>query len=266
MTEHDFEVRLRAGLLAVAGEPVPATLRARVSAIPDTIPASQGRRQATGRGFPALLRFAPPALATVALVIVTLMGIGLLVRPSDVGPPPATGSPGASEAAATDGERINGWPTIFGNRAGVYSWDGFSCGPWNSGQCHVGFMHNDYSGSGDVEILIGEVPAGVVTGEGATAVTVAGYEGSHRLLEAGEWWPSEIGMRSGTIDGRGELWIVAIEGKTVAIELSASRGTSAVDLAEAHAIIESMRTEPRDNNHLGFRLIFTLTTDDWTSA
>ena len=42
-------------------------------------------------------------------------------------------------------------------------------------------------------------------------------------------------------------------------------GASKADLAEAHAIIESMRTEPQ-NNRLGFMLLFTLATDDWDSG
>ena len=82
---------------------------------------------------------------------------------------------------------------------------------------------------------------------GATAVTVAGHEGTYRR-----------------IDGR-EQWTVVIEGKTIAIVLEARPGTSAADLADAHAIIDSMRTEPQDN-YLGFRLVFTLGTNDWDSG
>ena len=67
------------------------------------------------------------------------------------------------------------------------------------------------------------------------------------------------------ISARLEQWIVAIEGTTVAIKLESRPGVSKADLAEAHAIIESMRTEPRDND-LGFMLVFTLATDDWDSG
>jgi hypothetical protein len=52
---------------------------------------------------------------------------------------------------------------------------------------------------------------------------------------------------------------------TIAIRLTARPSTNQTDLAEAHAIIESMRTEARDND-LGSRLIFALTTDDWDSG
>lgn len=46
------------------------------------------------------------------------------------------------------------------------------------------------------------------------------------------------------------------------MRLTADPGASEASLAEAHAIIDSMRMEPWDNR-LGFRLVFTITTDDW---
>ena len=45
----------------------------------------------------------------------------------------------------------------------------------------------------------------------------------------------------------------------------AEPGTSEADLAEAHAIIDSMRTEANDSRY-GFRLVFTITTNDWDSG
>ena len=66
------------------------------------------------------------------------------------------------------------------------------------------------------------------------------------------------------IDARREEWIVDIDGTTIAIRLKAKPGTSEADLAEAYAIVGSMRTEPQ-NNDMGFELIFTLTTNDWDS-
>jgi hypothetical protein len=142
------------------------------------------------------------------------------------------------------GEVVRGWPDTSENAAGVYSWDGSSC---SSTYCGMGFMHNGY-GSGDVEIHVRVFPGGPNTDDGATGVTVAGHDGIHRR-----------------IDARVEEWIVDIEGTTIAIRLEARPGTSPTDLAEAHAIVASMRTEPRDNA-LGFRLVFTLTTNDWDSG
>jgi hypothetical protein len=111
-------------------------------------------------------------------------------------------------------------------------------------------MHNGY-GSGDVEIRFFHfdyVPKGTFSDGGATPVTVAGHDGIYRR-----------------IDAQREEWVVDIEGTTIAIRLTARPGTSQADLDEAHAIIDSIRTEPKDN-HLGFRLVFRITTDDWDSG
>ena len=150
--------------------------------------------------------------------------------------------------APDDATKVRGWPDTTKNSPGVYSWDGYRCrGPrLAESSCNMGFMHNGY-GSGDVEIRVEQVPEGGIT-DGATATTVAGHDGIYRR-----------------IDPRNEWWIVDIEGTTIAIRLAAEPGTSQADLAEAYTIIGSMRTEPWDNDR-GFRLVFTLTTDDWDSG
>jgi hypothetical protein len=81
---------------------------------------------------------------------------------------------------------------------------------------------------------------------GASEVTVAGHDGYYR----------QIGS---------EVWIAYIEGRRVQIRLTSEPGTSETDLAEARAIIDSIRTEPSDNS-AGFRLVVTLSTDDWDSG
>lgn len=113
--------------------------------------------------------------------------------------------------------------------------------------CISGFMHNGY-GSGDVEIRIEILPTGSMASGGGNTVTIAGHDAIHRR-----------------IDDRQEVWIVEIEETTIAIHLTTQPGTSSADLTEAYAIIESMRTEPQDND-LGFRLVFRLTTDNWDSG
>jgi hypothetical protein len=72
----------------------------------------------------------------------------------------------------------------------VYSWDGSSCaGPF----CNVGFMHNGY-GSGDVEITIGRVAGGSISGPGWIPVTVAGHDGHYRRIdELREEWMVDRG-------------------------------------------------------------------------
>lgn len=114
-------------------------------------------------------------------------------------------------------------------------------------------MHNGY-GSGDVDIRITGGRAGNVSAAEGTAVTVAGHDGIYRLIDAG----TEISPLR-------EQWLAEIEGTTISILLTAKPGTSEADLAEAHAIIDSMYTEPRDTD-LGFRLVFRLATDDWDSG
>jgi hypothetical protein len=140
------------------------------------------------------------------------------------------------------GEVVHGWPSTTENPAGLYSWGG-AC----VDSCIMGFMHNGY-GSGDVAILIEVLPERAASGDDATAVSIAGHDGTYRR-----------------IDDRREEWIVDIEATTVAIRLEAEPGTSQADLDEAHAIIDSMWTQPRDNRR-GFRLVFTLATDDWDSG
>lgn len=182
------------------------------------------------------------------------------------------------------GEVVYGWPDTTRNPPGVYSWDyswlgyrptGYRCGrDRERSSCGDGSMHNGFASpthDADVAISIDAarpgvlhyevvVPDGPTTDDSATAVTVAGRDGFYRRLddrleEAGldEWFT------------RWEEWTVDIEGTTIAIHLWARPGTSRADLAEAHAIIGSMRTEPRDND-LGFRLVFTLTTNHWDSG
>jgi hypothetical protein len=152
-------------------------------------------------------------------------------------PVPSASSPAPAAA------HVHGWPDTTENPAGVYSWDESNCGM----SCNLGFMHNGY-GSGDLEITIDVLPERAPPDVDATAVTVAGHDGIYRRVNARE-----------------EEWIVDIEGTTIAINLTTRSGTSEAEQAEAHAIIDSMRTEATDNR-LGFRLVFTLTTNDWDSG
>ena len=108
-------------------------------------------------------------------------------------------------------------------------------------------MHNGY-GSGNVEIVLEAGGHGDIAAAEGTRVPVAGHDGIYRRLDAER-----------------EQWLVEIQGTTLSIVLSAEPGTGQADLAEAHAIIDSMRTEARDND-IGFRLVFRLTTEDWDSG
>ncbi len=189
------------------------------------------------------------AALLTALVIGGALAIG---RSHDSGGRAATASdeqpslPQTTSALpqTTPTRAVRGWPHTAQNPAGVYSWDGRRC----AGQyCVYGFMHNGYA-SGDVNISIRVASEASDEEEGTTAVTVAGHDALYRRISAGT-----------------EEWIVDIQGTTLAIRLKAEPGASDADLAEAHAIIASMRTEPRDTK-VGFRLVFTLMTSDWDSG
>jgi len=221
-------------------------------------------------------------LAIVAIGSVTF-GISWL-RGTNVGPPPSTATPTPSptDSAPTPSdsksplgpgspqprpEVAKGWPnTGPWNPPGVYSWDGprsatgrgFRCA---GGFCVIGIMHKS-----DVGIHLDVVPEGTFSDDGATPVTVAGHDGSYRQID-GRARPPMLHSNMTWLPGHSprEEWIVDIEGTTIAIRLTARPGASEADLADAHAIIESMRYEPRDND-FGFRLVFTLTNDDWSSG
>ena len=191
-----------------------------------------------------------------AAVIVVLAGIGGHVRadqsPAVDAPPPSLPTP------APDNAGVSGWPGRTRNPAGVYSWDAspFPEFPHQT----LGFIHNGYRpGSGDVIIVIRGVPGRIIPHRGGTAVTVAGYEGTYRQF---------IGKNSPAswMDGLpSEEWMVDIQGTTVTILLIAEHGPRETELADAHAIIDSMRAEPQDND-LGYQLDFTLTTNTWDSG
>jgi hypothetical protein len=108
-------------------------------------------------------------------------------------------------------------------------------------------MHNGY-GSGDVDIRIALLAGGVIEEDDGEPVTVAGRPGRYRQIGGGR-----------------ERWMVDVDGTVVSITLTAVSGTSDEELAEARAIVDSMRTDAHDTA-LGFRIIFTLVTDDWDSG
>jgi len=157
-----------------------------------------------------------------------------------------TPTPDASRlppSVVAPGKSFGGWPTTSRNPAGVYAF-GTGCARTN---CIIGWMHNGY-GSGDVEIRINTFADAPETRVGATPVTVAGRDGWYRRLGDGT-----------------EQWFVDFDGQFVLIQLDARSDASAADLAEAHAIVESLRTGPRDASH-PLRIDFTLMTDDWDSG
>jgi hypothetical protein len=84
--------------------------------------------------------------------------------------------------------------------------------------------------------------------DGPTVVTVAGHEGTYQERVLGGYIT--------------HLWIVNIGERRIPLAIDAEPRTTAAQLAEAHAIIESIRYERLGN---GFRLIFWLP-DGWDSG
>jgi hypothetical protein len=144
----------------------------------------------------------------------------------------------------------SGWPSTTRNTAGIYSWNGSTCAGSNCSGLSAtsAWMHNGY-GTGDVEIALELLPRPVVPEEGKnpTYHEIAGHWALYRRADTGH-----------------EEWDIDLDGRTLAIRLTARPGTSQGDLDDAHAIIESMRYDPEDST-LGFRLTFILSNDEWNS-
>jgi len=186
-------------------------------------------------------------LAVGAVVVAIWLVIGVVAlafrSPDDavpIQPPPPspTVSPGSVDA--------RGWPGGGHNPAGVYS--------WNALGSDSQFMHNHYSqGHGDVYVDVSRERLGRLVPHHGQPVTVFGYEGTYRRF---------------TSKGRTrEEWMVDIRGTTVTLGVLEQRESPQTELAEAHEIIESIRVEvPAETGALGFRLIFTLTTNNWQNA
>ena len=117
------------------------------------------------------------------------------------------------------------------NRAGRYSWDG-----------RKSWMHNPHDHDIGVSIIFSALANHYESGP--NAITVAGYDGTYQELPTG---------RDGV---RTEIWLVDIDGTRVTFTVEAQPGTTAAELAEAHAILGSIRSEPTDGARI--RLTFTL--------
>jgi len=164
--------------------------------------------------------------------------------PSHMSSPSPSPTPGRPSDAPATFDGVHAWPdNRGGNPPGLYSWDvSRRCerDPCLFGRIH---RHRNVDQDDNVEIAI-SMPSEATPGE---AVTVAGHTGTYYRFE-----------------GLHETWRVDIQGTTIEIGLEAQPGASQADLDEAHAIIDSMRTEPWDNE-LGFRIVFRIETDYWDS-
>ena len=221
-------------------------------------------RRAAGRAHRRQVRnVVVGGIAGAAVVIVAFAGLGELIRadrsPKVLNPPSPSRMCVATGTAPGDLE-VDGWPGPTRNPAGVYSWD-----KNEDAGGREGFIHNAYSpGSGDMTILVEGETGRLIPHRGQTAVTVAGCEGTYRRFDGEGGGEDSL---SGDFAERGtvEEWMVDIQGTTVTISLAAKPGAPQAEVAEAHKIVESIRAEPQDTP-LGFRFIFTLTTNTWDSG
>ena len=194
---------------------------------------------------------AKAAVGAAVAAAVAIIGVDLLTdAPSDAESSAGTISHPAPSlsgvSSPVDLSIVNGWPGARRNPAGLYSWN-VQDDRW---------MHNpreyDFGGSGIGIGITFYASAQDAFDRGPQAVTVADHDGTYQEL------PSSTG-------GRMEVWIVDIEDTTVTIVVEGRPETTAAELAEAHAIIASIRSEPRTKNRAGFRLIFTLP-EGWDSG
>jgi hypothetical protein len=132
-----------------------------------------------------------------------------------------------------------GWPGGGENPPGRYSFGSVS----NPGVGRYAWMHNGYQTLGEGQAVQMEFGYTSAADPDATAVIVAGYPGTYE----------ELIYQSGT---RTEYWTMEIEGRTLLITIRAEPNTTAGQLAEAHAIIESIRYEPTETG--AFMVTFAL--------
>jgi len=232
MTDHDFELRLRADLRALA-EPASAEVRAQIIAIPDESANPLDRR-------PAVLRFAPLALAAAAVLAIVLVGIGLWVRPPDVGPTPVpTAEPSTSMLPDL------GLPGMApGAPGGAYGWTG-SLG---SG----GGLHRV---RGDrITSLFFAVENDCFSGAGAepTAIRVAGLDGLY--VEPYDSRDVVFGPMAGAKTTR--AYALPIGDRTLCVYATWNAATTQDDVQALNEVVESIRGMPFGDN--GIRINFIL--------
>jgi hypothetical protein len=209
----------------------------------------QRRRRPGPWALPRLTRVrAAVAVAGVMLLAVVSLHVGLLAS-GVIGPmatptpaPSSTPQPSGSTAPAPSpvSTDLIQWsvPGPRGGRAGRYAWV-----PGDPG-----WMHNPGNGPG-VDLSFTVLQARVR--RDPTNVLVAGHVASY------EEHPNATG-------GLTRLWVVEIDGTTIAIRVESSADTVESDIAEAQAIVASIRVE-QDTNALGFMLSF-LSPGGWDSG
>jgi hypothetical protein len=188
-----------------------------------------------------IVRFGIAAAAVViaAILVIRFLPAGNVggeaeATPKPSPPPTPTSTPSQSaDSPAVESPIVSGWPGVWENPPGQYSWQ----------QGDRGWMHKIAGNS--VGVIITFSPSANAYESGPTAVTVAGYDATYQELPVGA-------------DGvRKQVWIVDIDETRFTITIESPPSTSAANLAEAEAIVDSIRHEPTETG-ARFMLTFTL--------
>lgn len=176
---------------------------------------------------------ASAVMIVFAMVLVASQSASLAQDPEDPAPTP-------DETFAA----IRGWPGARPgqNPAGLYSWFEGS----------RGWMHR--------------VPTGW-TDAAPNSVELRFVSGSPQGPDIPElessavdrsWWDDRVfGEPVPVLDVRTQVWLLDVDGRRVAILLDSFPNTDPALVAEAEAIVESIRVEPADHSS-GYRLVFEL--------
>jgi hypothetical protein len=138
---------------------------------------------------------------------------------------------------------VNGWPGARSEPAGLYSWT-----PGGRG-----WMHKGVEGSGSVELSFqvfdAEPGAGPVAEIGELGSDLDGTYTKQPQLVA---------------DVRLQSWMMGMGDQRILLIVKSYRDTAPAMIAEAEAVIESIRAEPTQSD-AGYRLVFELE-DGWDSG
>ncbi len=198
------------------------------------------------------------ALAATALVVAILVGIGLLARPPNVGPPPApsltdTAAPEASLAAlGLPGARTApagqyGWTGSLGASTGLHSVIGNPGSPDAFRQTQLTFAVADDCFAYGTDVV-------------PQPVTVAGLEGTY--VEPYED-PAVMFMPPPRGSAATGAYALAVGDRTLCVYLTWDLDTAQAELEAARQVVESLRAQPFGPD--GVRINFTLP-DGWDTG
>ncbi len=198
----------------------------------------------------------PVGLATAAIVIVLIVGLGLLWGPT-IGTPDATPTPEATPGSTSSSPDpsasiplIQRMPGSRSNPAGVYGWTG-ALGSSTG-------MHNvvglDDGGGRMTQMVFAVEDDCFASGDGPepVPVTVGGLDGTYVEPYDG---PGVLFMPEREEGQTTGAYALAIDGRTLCVYLTWDPSTTADELDAARQVVESIRGEALGS---GLRIIFTL--------